>query len=122
MLGGLIEGCRKEQDVVLVHAIRTIYRHDLRAAIRQRSGFVEDERADPRHRFEWPRALDQHAEMRGSRQARDQRHRNGEDQRTGRRHDQNGDGPDGVAGEPPGSEGYGHGDGQESQRPSVGQP
>ncbi len=122
VLGGLIECGRKAQDVVLGHAILAVDRDDLRTAVGQRAGLVEDQGADARHCLERPCALDQHAKMRRARQTRDQCDRHGKDQRTGRGDHQHGDRADRIACEPPGREGDTDGDDQKAQRPAVGQP
>ena len=98
---GLIQGCGKAQDVVRRHAVCAVDRHNLGTAIRQRAGFVEDQRADPCHRFERTSTLDQDAEMRGPRQPRHKGHRYGKDQRTRCCHDQHRHRPDRVACKPP---------------------
>ena len=66
-------------------------------------------------------ALDQHPEMRGSGQARHQRHRYGKDKRARCGDHQNRNCTDRVSGEPPSGEGDHHGHEQEAQRPAVGQ-
>jgi hypothetical protein len=94
-------------------------RHDLRAPVGERAGLVEDQGPDARHRLERPRALDEDPEVRRAREARDQRHRYGEDQWAGCRHHENGDGADRIAGEPPRCPGDGEGDREEAERPAV---
>ncbi|HMQ64755.1 MAG TPA: hypothetical protein PJ992_00570 [Arachnia sp.] len=122
VLRGLVERRGEAQDVLPRHSVMAFDRDDLRAPVGQGAGLVEDERADARRRLERLRPLDQDAEMRRPRQAGHQRHRHGEDQRTGGRHHQHGDGADRVIREPPGGESDRDGHGEKADRPAIGKP
>lgn len=122
VLGRLVERGGHTQDVGLRKVSEALDRHDLRMAFRQRAGLVEDQRSDARHRLQWPRALDQHAELRRTRQTSDQRDWHRKDQRTGRRDDEHGNGPDRIAGEPPSGTGDADRGRQKPERPAVGKP
>ena len=104
--GGQPEDLRRALpiDAVPVGAVdRTdLDRGQPRPAGGERPGLVEQDDAGPRQGLERPAALDDHAAPGRPRDPGDDRDRRGQQERARRRHDQDGQAADGVAGDEPG--------------------
>ena len=103
MRGGLIERRREPKDLVSRHSCRRTDLDDPRAAMGERAGLVDDEGPHAGERLQGLAALHQDAGLGGPGHAGHDGDRNGEDQRTRGRHDQNRQPPDRVSRQQPGA-------------------
>ena len=120
MVRGLVERGRQPQHVVGREPGGGPDLGHLGPAVRQRSGLVEDRRADPGHRLQRAAVLDQDPEPRRARHARDDRHRQRQDERARRRHHKHGERAQAVARQPPCGAGQQQGQEQEPDGVAIG--
>ena len=85
--GGTFRQRRVFQQLFVLH-LAVVNAADLENALRQRAGFVKDDRFDLRQRFQIVRALNQHALFARAADAREEAQRDADDQRAGAGDDQ----------------------------------
>ena len=121
MLGDLVERGGQTQQLVAVAGVRLDLGH-LRRPRGQGASLVEQQHPPGGQAFQRPAALDHDPPAGGPRDAGDDRHRGGQNQRAGRRHHQHRQGSHGLPRHQPGDAGHGQREGHKGERVAVGQP
>ena len=117
----LVERGREAENLVGGAAVEGVDLAQGRPAGGEGAGLVEQQDGGPSERLERRAALDDDAARSATREAGDDRHRSGENQRTGRRHDEHRQRPDGIAAPPPGERRERERQRQEDQGVAVGE-